>query len=438
MWMSGYNARNRPTDQILTDLWCKALAIEDPKGARAVVLSAELCGIPAALSEKVAAELKKGFGLPREAVMVTVTHTHSGPPIKGYLEALAPTFAMPEEHRAEISRYTRWMEEELVRVASCALRDLEPVALSYGTGKASFAVNRRNNSAREVEEKRARGEPLAGPVDHEVPVLAAARSDGSIKAILTAYACHATVLSGYEFSGDWPGFAQIELERNFPEATVLFVAGCAGDADPIPRQTVERAQAYGRQLADAVWQTLQGAMLPVRGELGLRQAVIDLPFDHLPDKQTLHELENLPRRLVADGQDVLDLPGERVAEILRARILLRKYETTPLDRTYPYPLQCWRLGNDLTWISLSGEVTAGYALRIRQNLCPDSTWVTAFAHDVMGYIPTRSVWEEGGYEGDTSTIYYALPARWCGDVEEIIVHHALKLARAHRMPAATS
>ena len=53
-------------------------------------------------------------------------------------------------------------------------------------------------------------------------------TDGKLEAILFGYACHATTLSFYEWSGDWPGFAQIELEKAYPGATALFTQGAAG------------------------------------------------------------------------------------------------------------------------------------------------------------------------------------------------------------------
>jgi len=54
---------------------------------------------------------------------------------------------------------------------------------------------------------------LAGPVDHEVPVLAVSGQDGKLKAVVFGYACHAAVLSGDQWSADYPGFAEAELEK---------------------------------------------------------------------------------------------------------------------------------------------------------------------------------------------------------------------------------
>src|SRR5579875_1541134 len=79
MWMAGYANRNKPAEGKLTELYVKALALEDPHGSRLVLLSSDLDGIPRSLSAPVAAEVQKRTGLPRERLMLTVSHTHCGP-----------------------------------------------------------------------------------------------------------------------------------------------------------------------------------------------------------------------------------------------------------------------------------------------------------------------------------------------------------------------
>ena len=92
-----------------------------------------------------------------------------------------------------------------------------------------------------------------------------------------------------------------------------------------------------------------------------------------------------------------------------------------------YPLQAWRLGDGPTWLALGGEVLVGYAQRLKAEL-PATVWVAAYANDVMGYIPTKKALAEGGYEADSSMIYYGLPSRWAPELEERIVAAAKRLA----------
>ena len=50
MWMAGYAARDKPATGKMTDLWAKALAIEDSAGKRAVLVTLDLVGVERQLS----------------------------------------------------------------------------------------------------------------------------------------------------------------------------------------------------------------------------------------------------------------------------------------------------------------------------------------------------------------------------------------------------
>src|SRR5947209_11273133 len=82
MWMSGYAARTKPAEGKLHDLWAKALVLEDPDGRRGVLVTMDLVGIPRDLSLAVRDELKEKYALPRESVILSVSHTHTGPVIR--------------------------------------------------------------------------------------------------------------------------------------------------------------------------------------------------------------------------------------------------------------------------------------------------------------------------------------------------------------------
>jgi hypothetical protein len=191
--------------------------------------------------------------------------------------------------------------------------------------------------------------------------------------------------------------------------TALFWAGCGADQNPLPRRKVELAEQYGRQLADAVDRVLAGVTAPVDGDLEASYREIDLPFAPLPTR------EELLRQAESSNK----------YEAQRGRLLLaRIHAGQPLSPTYPYPVQCWRLGRDVQWLALGGEVVVDYALRLKAELGRERTWVAGYTNDVMAYIPSRRVLAEGGYEGGGAMLYYGLPTVWAPEVEELIVREA--------------
>lgn len=402
MWMSGYASRDHAAEGKLHDLWAKALVLEDAQGNRGAIVTLDLVGIDRQLSEKVCQLLADKHGLTRDQVALCTSHTHTGPVVGGNLAAM---YFLDSSQQQIVDDYAAKLPELISDAVGSALESLAPAQLTTGIGRATFAVNRRNNSENDVPRLREEGK-LVGPFDHDVPVLAVRDEAGELKAILFGYACHSTTLSFYQWSGDYPGFAQIELEAAHPDAVALFWAGCGADQNPLPRRTVELAEQYGGRLAKAVDAVLESDMQPVAAELETSHALIDLPFDRLPSRAELERQAGSDNRYEAS----------------RAKILLEQIDGgTPLSQTYPYPVQVWQFGERLLWITLGGEVVVDYALRLKTELGEQTTWIAGYSNDVMAYIPSRRVLTEGGYEGGGAMVYYGLPTVWAPQVENLIV-----------------
>jgi hypothetical protein len=415
MWMSGYGARDRPAEGKLTDLWAKALAIEDPEGRRIVLVTLDLLGIDRETSGAVRDELAKKYSLARRQVALCCSHTHTGPVLGSNLRSM---YFLTDHQLQQVADYTAALRRDLVALVGEAIKDLAPARLSWAVGHSTIAVNRRTNKEDEVPMLRDAG-ALKGPVDHEVPVLRVAGLDGKLRAVAFGYACHATVLPFYEWSGDYPGFAQMALEEAYPEAIALFWAGCGADQNPLPRRKVEIAREYGRRLAAEVQDVLGGLQKPITGTLASSYEEIDLPLADLPKRNDIEANAKSTNRF----------------EAARAKVLLERLARDgKLSQTYPYPVQAWRLGEELTWVTLGGEVVVDYSLRIKSELTPRATWVAGYTNDVMAYIPSRRVLREGGYEGASSMVFYGLPTVWAPEIEEAVMRAVDKQVKAVAKP----
>lgn len=413
MWMAGYGSRDRPAEGKLTDLWAKALVLEDADDLRAVLVTLDLVGISRDLSESICDEIGQRFGIDRTDVAINASHTHTGPVVGKNLGPLHYHVVPPPQQRL-IEEYAARLRDEVVATVGRAIEDLQPCRLRHGTGEATFAVNRRENRPEAlVPELRSENE-LAGPYDHRVPVLAIADESGQRKAVVFGYACHATVLSSYQWSGDYPGFAQAELERLDPGCQAMFWAGCGADQNPLPRRTVALAEHYGRRLAAAVEAVLlTQKMTELAPDLRTDYAEIPLELDSLPSRQALIRQTKSNNRF----------------EKARAEMLLDRIDAgNPMSETYPYPIGTWVLGGDVRWVFLGGEVVVDYATRISE-AAEGSTWVAGYSNDVMAYIPSRRVLREGGYEGGGSMVYYGLPTIWSPEIERDILNEVARQAK---------
>lgn len=401
VWLAGYGTA-RPPDGKIHDLWVKVLALQDDQGKRVVLATTDHMGMSKTIYESLYSKIASRFGLLRSEFMLTFSHNHCGPCLK---DDLVDYYPADDEQRRLVNEYSDWMEDVVVDAVGEALDSMKPAQLSWGEGKCTFAVNRRENTEDEVPVMRAEGRPLRGAVDHYVPVLAVRDEAGVLLAALFGYACHPTTLSFNTWCGDYPGFAQVHLEEAHPEMAAMFFNACGADANPIPRRKLEYCEEYGKMLADAVEEVLAGEMKPV--SVGLRSdfEFIDLDYDELVTREKL-----LP---IAAGPPSVQ---ERWAK----RMLTLIDQDTVFPTSYPYPVQAWRIGRELLFIGIGGEAVVDYSLRFKREFGP-GTWVCGYANDMAAYIPSRRVWEEGGYEGGPHLDEYGRPAwLWRGDIEDRI------------------
>jgi neutral ceramidase len=398
MFMAGYGARKRPSEGVAQELFAKALALEDPGGTRAVIVTTDMLGFPASLSKAIAERVKGGYGIPRERLMLNSSHTHCGPAITG-MQA-QPGYNMTPKDVEAVDAYTNELKEKLVAVIGEAIANLAPARLSFGKTLASFGVHRRMPGGLTW------GPNYAGPADHDVPVLRVDGAGGSVRAVVFGYACHNSSIGIMKFHGDYAGSAQKWLEERHPGAVALFMMGCGGDVKPYPNNSVELTESYGAVLGASVDAHMRQRLRPVGGKLEAVFETVMLPFAEPPTR------ERLKARL-ANGNALV----KRYAETM-LRTLDRDGR---LPAHYPYPLQVWQFGKDLTLVSMAGEVVSQYALRLNKDLGGEKLWVAAYSNDVFAYIPSRQIIEEGGYEGATSMEFYLQPAPWQPSIEETVI-----------------
>jgi hypothetical protein len=359
MLMAGYASRKDPSEGTEQELLGKALAIEDRGGKRVVVITLDLIGVSARLREEVTERLASQFKLPPEAVVMNASHTHCGP-------AYTSSEAQP---------YFDSLVEKLVDVAGRAIGEMKPANLEYSVARCGFAMNRRTPTATGYKNH----PNPEGVVDHSVPVISVRDGEGKLRSVLFGYACHNTTMGFRKFLGDYAGYAQEYFEQDHPGVTAHFFMGCGGDQNPYPRSQLEYAKRHGRSLATAVEAALE---------------------------------TNQGTRL---HQHVLRGP------------LQMAYDTVSLDYTdqrkpCAYPVQLVQFGKNLTIVALASETTVDYSLRLKSELATaggPAIWIAGYSNVMEGYIPSRRVLLEGGYEAESRPWTPTLEERIVGKVHEL-------------------
>ncbi len=408
--LAGYASRRDEVSKVAQPIHVRALAIgDDSTGGPVVLVNVETCGFPADLVETVCRKIAEKASIDRSRIAVCSTHTHSAPWVLGYAPYISNT-PVPEEHLRHLKRFRRELEEKIVEAAVTALRHRRPATLAWGRGKVGFAANRR---VLRDGVWRGFGVQPDGPTDPRLPVLVARDEKGVPIAVLVGYACHCTTLGGdyMQIAGDWAGFAQEAIEKDYPQATAVVVIGCGADANPEPRGKFEFARQHGLAVGREVKRLLSQSLRPIRGKVRCRFDRVALPLGELPPRE---QWEQWAKRT--------DARGRWAAHFLR---LLD--EGKPLPTSVDYAIGTWTFGDSLAMVFLAGEVVVDYAIRIDREFDPERVWTVAYANDVPCYIPSKRILKEGGYEADSSMVYYGKPTRFAPEVEDIIIDTVQRL-----------
>lgn len=407
VYLTGYASREKPATGVIHDLWAKAVVMEENERNSVIIVTTDLLGLSHEVSDAVARKVRSRHGVDRSRILFNSSHTHSGPMIWPCLDGIAD---YSQAEQVVVSKYTLGLIDVLTAIIDSAFARLTPMNVYCGHDSADFAVNRRVFTVKGI----INGVNYSGPVDHDVPVIKITSKEGVIQAVLFGYACHNTTMTGDNFmvNGDYAGFAQIEIEKAYPGCTALFVMGCGGDQNPNPRGTIELAQLHGKSLAAAVFRALKSKLVAVQVPIKCDLKIVDLPF-----------------KPVDIGVYEKEIVGTNKFLQRRAKLMLEAYNKGWKVDKYPYIVQAIRFGNELTLLALTGEVVIDYDLRAKKEYPKENLWIAGYSNEVMCYIPSKRVLQEGGYEAVDNMIYYGMPGPFEDSIEERVfsaIHSVLR------------
>ncbi len=419
MWTSGYGGMKEPARETIIDLKVKALALEDSRGTRIVIVTSDLIGLNYEFTEAVAREVKKRYNVSRDNLLLTAAHTHCGPEMRpfvekspGYHYPVMDSTVVPTEYAAIIPAYVEWLKGMFVEVVGESLVKMTPATLSFSSMQpVPFAVSRRYPDGKGGVLYRSGPSSYwtGGPRDDTVPVLKVTGSGGDVRAIVFGYACHPITLSENVYSGDYQGFAQLFIEEAYPGSVAMFIQGHGGQLVPNARFQREYAVGHGRALADAVKKAIEKGPTPLNGPLKSAYDEVTLAFRPIPDKAALEA----------------DLKSEKSATRERAALIKdmqARGEKIPL--TIPCPVQVVDFGKELRLVAISGDVVVDYSVALKAAYPDRFVWAAGYSNGyIWGYLPTLNILKEGGYESSERFPF----GPFTDDVEERIMSGTRKL-----------
>jgi len=382
--LCGFIARLGVSTDVADQLFTRALVLTH-RYTTLVLLQMDLLGLARWHVDEIRRACWSLLGIPPESVLISTTHTHSGP---GML-LLRGCLAASLDYQWTVVR-----------------KSLQAVKQAYQERKPARAHCNRVPFRLGINRRQATQDGVVLGVDSRKPApkfldVAEIRVPGGKSCVLFSHAAHPYILGGdlTFISGDFPSFACRSLETSSGQ-TAMFLNGCAGDIAPLRAfEGVEAAREEGNRIAEAVRDAMKHAHTINFVPLQAISEQVYLPYAKVPT------LDDLGAMRLQQGRTVRSEERNNPAVVAKIRAALddwaesvkRIVENTSALEPVFCEVQVFHAG-DFCLVAISGEPFFEIGQRICRVSPAQNTWPLGYCNTYTGYLPTKRAFQEGGYE----------------------------------------
>ena len=388
-WQQGAGV-TRKGERIRDELEANVLYLTDGK-TPLLLMSCDLVGLDLATVQPIRDSISAAAGIPPRQVIITCTHTHSGPAL------IRTNYYIPVD-----KAYLELLSQKLVDVARDAITASKPAQIGWGLGTAQIGFNRRvcwadGSHTMHGNTRRPDFAGLEGPDDPAHLALFAVDMAGKPIAVAYHNTSHPTNFYGAGlFSADYPDAARKILRRELGRIPVLYLNGEQGDIamanqlDPQREDPEARLERIGEMLATETLRLYREAKFHTH--IPLSHTYDDLQVKvRLPGAEQLESAHQVMKRIEA-GEKIL---GQKLIFAFGTVQLQEQYSKQPIDTL---PLHVVRIG-DVALVTQPCELYCQFGLDIKRRSPTLLTAVVGLADGYCGYCPTIASILGGGYSG---------------------------------------
>lgn len=402
VFLFGYPHVPRMSTGVHDPLECAAFFVRADETA-ALFVANDLIYFSRDFATEVRRRVAAATRVPAEGIMLTATHTHSGPVMANNVgHASDPVVPKASQE------YLHWLSDKIVATAVAAVDSAVSAELGLTLALAAGVGTNRHN-------------PI-GPTDPDVPVLVArALATREPIACLLVYGMHPTVLheDSTLISADFPFFTRRALRAHSLPATcpVIYHQGAAGNQSPrhvTKANTFAEAQRIGENLARAIAAAIPRISFAPVDAIRCRRGFVTLEPRSFPPIEaaraavsSAREKFDQLRRSHSPPQTVrtaeCDVFGaERTAELARAAADGRL--GAAIKNSSPAEIQVITIG-PWSFVGWPGEFFVEYGLALKSR-APATFLITLANGELQGYIVTPDAVARGAYEA-TNAVFTA-------------------------------
>lgn len=392
MPMAGY-ARKSVSDGVHDDLHARSLVVEGNDGATAVLMSLSIINIQRPCFDQIREGINRSTGIPTSSIVISCTHTHSGPQVGGLDDP-----------------YTKTLIERSIESAVIAWKNRVPGRI----GAASTTVFELGRNDRRMLYGGVHPDPVVGVIKVE-------NTRGKLLGVAFNYGCHPSTLDlhSYKFTEDWPYYAiegiKKQARKNIwvayyqsaqGDIKVGYTAELSAIGAAIPLRTFEYAEKKGNQMTEAVLKVLPSIKTTASLDVGTAESSFDFPARE-SYRLTVEEAQkeaNAAKAAMEEMEKKIDVLGPRFIDTYRVanyqaglRLSLAKRMSDPnRPKSITILQQAVRIG-DMVFVTFPCEVFSEIGLKVKQQSPIKKTFVIGLAGAMGGYLPSAEEFKEEGY-----------------------------------------
>ena len=393
-FLFGYPHVRRYSTGVHDPLYSSALYLSDGE-TPLLLVSNDVIFVSRETAERVRDRIAGQIDVPAANMMITATHTHSGPMTVDMLSNDADPIIPKTDQR-----YVRLLEDGIVEAATKAYQDARPVWIGSAVADGSCVGTNRHDPT--------------GPSDPDVPVLVVRdRDDETFIAAMVICSMHPTVLheDSTLVSGDFPAMTRQYLQQHIlgDDCPLIYHTGPCADQSPrhmAKANTFDEATRLGHSLGKSIAHAIASVDYAEDIGLGYVRGSVDLPPRVMPSViEAQEQLDRSAKRLDTLRRSAADRGQVRTAECdwfgaEEALTLARAAATRRLGNTIasvmPAEVMVMHIG-PWSFVGWPGEISVEFSLELKQR--QSDCYVISLANgELQGYLVAEEAVREGRYE----------------------------------------
>ncbi len=417
--IAGY-FKPRYAEGVLDDLEINALALACGE-KKVVFLSMDHLGLERKIIADYSAHVSAVTGVPKEAIYIHATHTHTAPFITKVFDWQEMSSPKPNSKEALECEYYHFVRHKMADAAQAALDDLKPAKMGWGIGQAPNIAFIRRFRMKDGSIQTNPGvnnpdivEPI-GQVDERVSVLRFDREDAE-SLVLVSFADHPDTVGGSKISADWPGFVRRTVEKVLDNTKCIFFNDAQGDVNHVKVHTKEgdlngmfmdfddvsrgydHARYMGRVVTGGVLQAYDKVKYVDVDAIKYKQRTIHVP-SNMPEAKDMAEAYRIDALHQAGKDDELPYKGMMLTTVVAEAGRMIRLEHGP--ESFDMELSAISIG-EVVLLGIPGEPFNGIGRALKETEGWGMIIPTCCTNGYQGYFPMKEAYDEGGYEARSS------------------------------------